>query len=67
MSGRSRDEQKETYARGQPLLAGETVVPGRYRCRRCRHEREVGEGRIVNLPVCQQCQHDTWELADTLT
>jgi Zn finger protein HypA/HybF involved in hydrogenase expression len=67
MLGRTRDDQKETYARGQPLLAGETVVPGRYRCRKCDHEREVGEGRIVNLPVCPDCQHDTWELADSHT
>lgn len=36
MLARTEDDQKETYARGQPLQAGETVVPGRYRCRACR-------------------------------
>ena len=63
MLGRRRDRQAETYARGRPLIAGETVIPGRYRCSACGHEHEVPDGKIVNLPVCPRCQDDRWELA----
>jgi Zn finger protein HypA/HybF involved in hydrogenase expression len=60
--GRTDDAQKETYARGQPLLAGETVTPGKYRCRKCGTEYEVEQDKVVNLPVCLACQNDTWDL-----
>jgi hypothetical protein len=63
MLGRRRDEQRDTYARGEPLVAGETVVPGSYRCVDCDHEYVVEEGKITNLPVCRRCHGDAWELA----
>ncbi len=57
------DEQRETYARGQPLISGETVIPGSYRCAECGFELEVPEGLIRNLPVCPRDQAEEWELA----
>jgi Zn finger protein HypA/HybF involved in hydrogenase expression len=63
MLGRRRDEQRETYARGQPLIAGETVVPGTYRCSDCEYEHVVDDGKVTNLPVCPRCQGDAWYLA----
>jgi predicted Zn-ribbon and HTH transcriptional regulator len=63
MLGRGQDKQKETYARGQPLIAGETVVPGIYRCRKCEYEYVVKRAKITNLPVCPRCQGDAWDLA----
>jgi Zn finger protein HypA/HybF involved in hydrogenase expression len=63
MLGRRQDEQKDTYARGQPLIAGETVVPATYTCLDCDYLYVVEEGRITNLPVCPRCQGETWELA----
>jgi predicted Zn-ribbon and HTH transcriptional regulator len=62
MLGRAKDEQRETYARGQWLIAGETVIPGRYRCRECGWEHIVEEGKITSLPVCPRCQGDGWDL-----
>lgn len=50
---------KESFAPGQPYLSGETVTPGAFDCERCGHELEI-EGRITNLPVCPNCQNDTW-------
>ncbi len=61
--GRKSETQRETYSRGQALLAGETVTPGRYVCRECAHEHEVQDGKVTNLPVCPRCQNDTWDLA----
>ena len=63
MLGRRRDEQKDTYARGEPLVSGETVVPGSYRCVDCDYEYLVEEGKITNLPVCPRCHGDAWDLA----
>jgi Zn finger protein HypA/HybF involved in hydrogenase expression len=45
----------------KPMVAGETVTPGRYVCLKCGHEHEVKKG-IVNLPVCPRCQSDTWRI-----
>jgi Zn finger protein HypA/HybF involved in hydrogenase expression len=50
---------KEPFAEGHPYLAGETVTEGTFRCERCGHEHEVS-GHVTNLPVCPQCQNDTW-------
>jgi rubrerythrin len=55
------DEQRSTYARGQPYISGETVTPGSFRCAECGYEHEVPEGRITNLPVCPACQAERWE------
>jgi len=63
MLGRGRDEQKEAYARGRPLIAGETAISGNYRCPQCGHQIEIEEGRITNLPVCPRCLNDTWHVA----
>jgi predicted Zn-ribbon and HTH transcriptional regulator len=45
----------------KPMVAGETVTPGRYACAKCGYEHEVKRG-IVNLPVCPRCQCDTWRI-----
>ena len=55
--------QKRTYARGQPLLSGETVTPGDFRCERCGYELAVEEGKATNLPVCPSCRHERWQRA----
>lgn len=55
------ERAKETYARGYPLVSGETVTPGRFRCRGCGHEHEVPGGRVENLPICPRCQGESWE------
>jgi predicted nucleic acid-binding Zn ribbon protein len=47
----------------RPLVAGQTVTPGRYRCQECGHEHEVPDGVITNLPVCPRCQGDYWDPA----
>jgi Zn finger protein HypA/HybF involved in hydrogenase expression len=52
---------RDKYASKAPLLAGETVAPGHYRCLDCEYEHEVVRG-IVNLPVCPRCQGDRWKL-----
>ena len=58
------DRQRETYSRGAGgLLSGETVTPGRFRCRSCGHELTVEEGKVTNLPVCPRCQGEHWGLA----
>jgi Zn finger protein HypA/HybF involved in hydrogenase expression len=62
--GRHRDEQEHTYARGHPLISGETVVPGTYRCLECEHEYLVEEGKVTNLPVCPACQGERWRLGE---
>ncbi len=51
---------KESFAPGQPYLAGETVTPGRFACERCGHQLEVPDPRVTNLPVCPHCHNDTW-------
>lgn len=61
--GRDGEHQRETYAREQPFLSGETVTPGRFRCRACGHEHEVEQGTVTNLPVCPACQSDRWDPA----
>ena len=55
--------QKASYARNQPLLAGETVTGGRFRCAECGHQLEKPPGHVANLPVCPSCQSDRWERA----
>ncbi|HEV2075778.1 MAG TPA: hypothetical protein VGR10_06035, partial [Thermoleophilaceae bacterium] len=55
------ERMKETYARGYPLVSGETVTPGDFRCRECGYEHLVEERRVENLPVCPRCQNETWE------
>jgi Zn finger protein HypA/HybF involved in hydrogenase expression len=58
------DHQREIYSRRLGgLISGETVTPGRYRCKECAEELEVEEGKVTNLPVCPSCQAETWELA----
>jgi Zn finger protein HypA/HybF involved in hydrogenase expression len=60
--GRTRDRQAETYARRLPLISGETVIPGTYRCLECEHEYVVEDGKVTNLPVCPNCQGEAWRL-----
>ncbi len=50
---------KDSYAPGQSYLAGETVTPGSFVCASCGHLQEV-KGKVTNLPVCPNCQNDTW-------
>jgi Zn finger protein HypA/HybF involved in hydrogenase expression len=52
---------KHGYANGKPLVSGETVTPGKFKCDGCGHTYEVKEG-VVNLPVCPHCQGDAWRL-----
>lgn len=60
--GRSKEESmKETYARGQPFLSGETVTGGEFECTACGHELDREPGRVTNLPVCPNCQNDRWK------
>ena len=54
---------KEPYARGRAYLSGETVTAGSFACERCGAVHAVEEGKITNLPVCPQCQNDTWGAA----
>ena len=61
--GRPADRMRETYARGQALMAGETVTCGEFTCKACGFEHEVEKGKVTNLPVCPRCQNDTWDLA----
>jgi hypothetical protein len=51
---------RKPFAPGRPYVAGETVTPGRFACERCGRELEVEDGKITNLPVCPNCQNDTW-------
>lgn len=51
---------KEPYAEGRPYLSGETVTPGEFACAKCGEEIAI-EGRVTNLPVCPNCQNDTWK------
>ena len=60
---RRSEHQRDTYARGQPFVSGETVTPGRFRCRQCGLEHEVPQEVVTNLPVCPRCQHEYWEPA----
>ena len=55
--------QKASYTGNGPLLAGETITGGRFRCDDCGHEIEKPVGHVCNLPVCPSCQHDRWERA----
>jgi Zn finger protein HypA/HybF involved in hydrogenase expression len=58
-----KDHQRETYSRGAAgLLSGETVTPGRFRCKNCGEEHAVEEGKVTNLPVCPRCRGEHWEL-----
>lgn len=59
--GGDGERMKETYARGYPLVSGETVTPGDFRCLTCGYEHGVQEGRVENLPVCPRCQGESWE------
>jgi Zn finger protein HypA/HybF involved in hydrogenase expression len=43
----------------KPMVSGETVTPGKYRCLECGYRHKVEKG-VVNLPVCPRCQGDTW-------
>ena len=52
---------KRPYAGGHPYRSGETVTGGRFECTACGHRLEIEEGRITNLPVCPQCQNDSWK------
>ncbi len=51
---------KETYDKDVDYIAGETVVGGAYRCRRCDQRLEIDAGKVTNLPVCPSCQGDRW-------
>jgi rubrerythrin len=55
--------QKASYTGNGPLLAGETITGGRFRCSDCGHELEKPPGHVSNLPVCPSCQHDRWDRA----
>jgi hypothetical protein len=57
------DAMKSTYARGEAFLAGETITGGRFACKRCGREIEKRPGSVTNLPVCPNCQNDTWRAA----
>lgn len=60
--GRSKEESmKETYARGQPLISGETVTGGRFACTECGFDLDREPGVVTNLPVCPNCQNDRWK------
>jgi hypothetical protein len=52
---------RDKYAAKAPLLSGETVAPGDYRCCECGYDHKIEHG-IVNLPVCPRCQGERWEL-----
>jgi hypothetical protein len=54
---------KHKYANQSPMVSGETVVAGVYRCLQCEYEHEIREG-VVNLPICPRCHNDAWELAE---
>ena len=54
---------KAPFAAGHPYLAGETVTAGVFECERCGTPHTVEEGKITNLPVCPNCQHDAWRAA----
>ena len=59
-----RDQgQKASYTGSGPLLAGETVTGGRFRCTACGHKLHKPPGHVSNLPVCPSCQNDRWERA----
>ena len=58
--GRGR-AQKASYTGDGPLLAGETVTGGRFRCTQCGHELDKPQGRVSNLPVCPSCRNDSWD------
>jgi|tagenome__1003787_1003787.scaffolds.fasta_scaffold20636655_2 Zn finger protein HypA/HybF involved in hydrogenase expression len=53
---------KQGYSKEQPLVSGESVTPGKFKCVECGYEHEVKEG-VVNLPVCPRCQGDAWRLS----
>ncbi|MFN2617639.1 MAG: hypothetical protein ABR581_11035 [Thermoleophilaceae bacterium] len=55
--------QKASYADGRPLLSGETVTGGCFRCTDCGHQLDKPVGRVTNLPVCPGCQNDAWQRA----
>ena len=61
--GQDEPAQKASYARNQPLLAGETITGGRFRCADCGHKLDKPPGHVTNLPVCPSCQSDRWERA----
>lgn len=48
--GSSRPHMRDKYATQAPLLSGETVAPGAYRCCECGYDHKIEHG-IVNLPV----------------
>ena len=50
---------KEQPDRKEPLVSGETVTPGKFECLQCRQRVEID--RVTNLPVCPQCQNETWK------
>ena len=54
---------KETYASGVPYISGETVKGGDYECERCGRRLSIDEDKVTNLPVCPECQNDTWRAA----
>jgi hypothetical protein len=53
--------QKASYTGAGPLVAGETITGGRFRCCECGFELDKPAGRVSNLPVCPRCQHDRWD------
>jgi len=54
-------KMKERYDSAAPLVSGETVTPGRFKCRRCGYLHEQAAG-VKNLPVCPRCQSGEWSL-----
>jgi Zn finger protein HypA/HybF involved in hydrogenase expression len=59
--GSSGPHMRDKYAAKAPLVSGETVAPGEYRCCECEYDLKIERG-IVNLPVCPRCQGERWEL-----
>jgi Zn finger protein HypA/HybF involved in hydrogenase expression len=54
---------KHPYAADGPYASGETVTPGKFECTACGHRLVIEEPTITNLPVCPECQADTWRSA----
>ena len=48
--GSSRPHMRDKYATQAPLLSGETVAPGAYRCCECGYDHKIEHG-IVNLKI----------------
>jgi formylmethanofuran dehydrogenase subunit E len=54
---------KETYDAAVDFISGETVVGGRYECKKCGEKLQIPDGNVTNLPVCPSCQEQHWKPA----